>query len=271
MHLIVITCPTIMRSTAAKRLWMSCRCPLPEHRVGEVSRACRGHCMDAAGIRPASFGAVGGWPWKGLQQVKFALIMPVSEYGGGLLLLPFASRAACWHFAMRYGRRHAQALLCDTQGCRVLPHLPCRVPQSYVPFLELPFGQAKHAETGCPLAAGSCATWQRRPRRRFCAIFTHQCGQNSSALAQGAMSPDHLLRYGCRLLRELADKDPPAFLCHFYNIYFAHTAGGRMIGAKVASMILDSRELNFYKVWLGPARLSILKACHQKLVLPCPW
>ena len=43
-----------------------------------------------------------------------------------------------------------------------------------------------------------------------------------------------------------------------------------MIGAKVASMILDSRELNFYKVWLGLARLSIMKACHQRVVLPCP-
>ncbi|CAK0782606.1 hypothetical protein CVIRNUC_005810 [Coccomyxa viridis] len=49
------------------------------------------------------------------------------------------------------------------------------------------------------------------------------------------------------LLRELAEKDPPAFLCHFYNIYFAHTAGGRMIGTKVAQMILDSKQLNFYK------------------------
>lgn len=35
-----------------------------------------------------------------------------------------------------------------------------------------------------------------------------------------------------------------------------------MIGAKVASMILDSRELNFYKVWLGLARLPIMKAFY---------
>ena len=42
--------------------------------------------------------------------------------------------------------------------------------------------------------------------------------------------------------------DPPVFLCHFYNVYFAHTAGGRMIGAKVASMILDSKDLAFYRV-----------------------
>ncbi|PIA65696.1 hypothetical protein AQUCO_00100890v1 [Aquilegia coerulea] len=34
-------------------------------------------------------------------------------------------------------------------------------------------------------------------------------------------------------LKELSEKDPQAFLCHFYNVYFAHTAGGRMIGKKV--------------------------------------
>lgn len=48
-------------------------------------------------------------------------------------------------------------------------------------------------------------------------------------------------------LQELSEKDPPAFLCHFYNVYFAHTAGGRMIGRKVAEKILDGRELEFYK------------------------
>ncbi|GFQ03776.1 heme oxygenase 1 chloroplastic [Phtheirospermum japonicum] len=34
-------------------------------------------------------------------------------------------------------------------------------------------------------------------------------------------------------LEELSEKDPQAFICHFYNTYFAHTAGGRMIGRKV--------------------------------------
>jgi heme oxygenase len=34
-------------------------------------------------------------------------------------------------------------------------------------------------------------------------------------------------------LQHLAENDPPAFICHFYNIYFAHTAGGRIIGRKV--------------------------------------
>jgi len=34
-------------------------------------------------------------------------------------------------------------------------------------------------------------------------------------------------------LKELSVNDPQAFICHFYNIYFAHSAGGRMIGRKV--------------------------------------
>ncbi|KAI8473643.1 MAG: heme oxygenase-like protein [Monoraphidium minutum] len=48
-------------------------------------------------------------------------------------------------------------------------------------------------------------------------------------------------------LRGLAASDPPALICHYYNYYFAHTAGGRMIGSKVSSMILDNAELEFYK------------------------
>lgn len=53
-----------------------------------------------------------------------------------------------------------------------------------------------------------------------------------------------------RLLKELAANDPPAFICHYYNFYFAHTAGGRMIGNKVASMLLDGKALEFYQ-WQG--------------------
>lgn len=57
-------------------------------------------------------------------------------------------------------------------------------------------------------------------------------------------------KYGteyAKLLDEVAQKSIPAFMCHFYNHYFAHTAGGRMIGKKMASMLLDSHELNFYQ------------------------
>ncbi|WVZ91442.1 hypothetical protein U9M48_037611 [Paspalum notatum var. saurae] len=57
-------------------------------------------------------------------------------------------------------------------------------------------------------------------------------------------------------LEELSDKDPQAFLCHFYNVHFAHTAGGRIIGEKVAEKIHIHRELEFYQ-WEGD--LSLLQ------------
>lgn len=64
-------------------------------------------------------------------------------------------------------------------------------------------------------------------------------------------------------LEELSEKDPPAFICHFYNVYFAHTAGGRMIGKKVAEKILDKKELEFYK-WEGDLS-QLLQSVREKL------
>jgi heme oxygenase len=49
------------------------------------------------------------------------------------------------------------------------------------------------------------------------------------------------------LLKKLATDDPPAFMCHFYNQYFAHSAGGRMIGKKVSDMLLDGKLGAFYQ------------------------
>lgn len=40
------------------------------------------------------------------------------------------------------------------------------------------------------------------------------------------------------------------FLCHYYNFYFAHTAGGRMIGKQMSTLLLDKKTLEFYK-WDG--------------------
>lgn len=48
-------------------------------------------------------------------------------------------------------------------------------------------------------------------------------------------------------LKEASQAEPQVFICHFYNTYFAHTAGGRMIGSKVSQMILDNKQLEFYK------------------------
>jgi len=42
----------------------------------------------------------------------------------------------------------------------------------------------------------------------------------------------------------------PEFLCHYYNFYFAHTAGGRMIGKQMSALLLDKKTLEFYK-WDG--------------------
>lgn len=39
----------------------------------------------------------------------------------------------------------------------------------------------------------------------------------------------------------------PQFMCHYYNFYFAHTAGGTMIGKKMSKLLLDGKTLEFYK------------------------
>ncbi|KAF9613507.1 hypothetical protein IFM89_008354 [Coptis chinensis] len=64
-------------------------------------------------------------------------------------------------------------------------------------------------------------------------------------------------------LEDLSEKDPQAFLCHFYNVYFAHSAGGQMIGKKVAEKILNSKELEFYK-WDGDLS-QLLHGVREKL------
>jgi len=40
----------------------------------------------------------------------------------------------------------------------------------------------------------------------------------------------------------------PEFVCHYYNHYFAHTAGGRMIGKQMSKLLLAGKTLEFYKV-----------------------
>ena len=48
-------------------------------------------------------------------------------------------------------------------------------------------------------------------------------------------------------LRELAKTSIPKYMCHYYNHMFAHTAGGRMIGKKMADTFLDGTTLKFYQ------------------------
>lgn len=52
-----------------------------------------------------------------------------------------------------------------------------------------------------------------------------------------------------KVIEKLAKENQiPAFICHYYNYYFAHTAGGRMIGKQMSALLLDKKTLEFYKV-----------------------
>ncbi|KAL1539219.1 putative inactive heme oxygenase 2, chloroplastic, variant 3 [Salvia divinorum] len=72
-----------------------------------------------------------------------------------------------------------------------------------------------------------------------------------------------------KYLEDLAEKSPPLFLCHFYNIYFSHVAGGQVISRKiqnryqVSDMLFDGRELEIYK-WDGDAE-ELLRGVREKL------
>ncbi|MGK3736601.1 MAG: heme oxygenase [Bacillariaceae sp.] len=53
------------------------------------------------------------------------------------------------------------------------------------------------------------------------------------------------------VIRQLGNNGSIAeFICHYYNFYFAHTAGGRMIGKKMSSLLLNKKTLEFYN-WDG--------------------
>merc|ERR1719198_2681123 len=68
------------------------------------------------------------------------------------------------------------------------------------------------------------------------------------------------------MLDELAAaKRWPAFVCHFYNHYFAHTAGGIMIGKMMSDKLLDSKTLNFYKWEAGDVKAELLPALRKKI------
>ena len=54
--------------------------------------------------------------------------------------------------------------------------------------------------------------------------------------------------YAAQLISMIkSDDDIPEFMCHYYNFYFAHLAGGRMIGKQMSKLLLDGEALEFYK------------------------
>jgi heme oxygenase len=71
--------------------------------------------------------------------------------------------------------------------------------------------------------------------------------------------------YAARL-REIAEAGQwPVFTCHFYNFYFAHTAGGRMIGKMMADKLLEGRTLEFYQWERGDPKEELLPALRQQI------
>lgn len=67
-----------------------------------------------------------------------------------------------------------------------------------------------------------------------------------------------------KYLKELANRSPPLFLAHFYNIYFAHIAGGEVIAKQALEKLLEENtELEFFS-WEGNVQESF-KAVREKL------
>ncbi|XP_062174124.1 probable inactive heme oxygenase 2, chloroplastic [Alnus glutinosa] len=66
-----------------------------------------------------------------------------------------------------------------------------------------------------------------------------------------------------KYLEELAENSAPLFLCHFYNIYFAHVAGGQVIARQASEKLLEGRELEFYR-WEGDVP-ELMKDVREKL------
>ena len=81
-----------------------------------------------------------------------------------------------------------------------------------------------------------------RPDASFCATGLERSSslaadiewfKETYKLAAPSVHPDGPGATYAKLIADLAKTDPQAFICHYYNFYFAHTAGGRMIGNKV--------------------------------------
>jgi len=77
-----------------------------------------------------------------------------------------------------------------------------------------------------------------------------------------------------KVLMELAGveggKGVPQFVCHYYNHYFAHTAGGRMIGKQMSNLLLDKKTLEFYK-WDGDLKQIKTDVKNNIEILAASW
>ncbi|BBG95274.1 heme oxygenase 2 [Prunus dulcis] len=132
---------------------------------------------------------------------------------------------------------------------------------------------------GGPVWKGSSSTWwtassSLTPSSALWMIQTTKTGlERSEGLSedlewfkqQGMVIPEPSgpgVSYA-KYLEELADNSAPLFLCHFYNIYFSHIAGGQVIARQVSEKLLEGRELGFY-TWEGDVQ-ELLKGVREKL------
>lgn len=69
--------------------------------------------------------------------------------------------------------------------------------------------------------------------------------ENDNTLEVAKCGPNGI--YYSSFLTALAIESIPKFICHYYNFYFAHTAGGRMIGKRLADNLLNGKVLGFYQ------------------------
>lgn len=86
---------------------------------------------------------------------------------------------------------------------------------------------------------------------------------NTWSLSAAEPSSDSAGATYAEMLKDLSRSSPPAFICHYYNHYFAHTAGGRMIGKQVSEAALDGWMGKFYQ-WEGNVK-NHLDGVREKL------
>eukprot|EP00981_Chlorochromonas_danica_P002725 scaffold537_cov180-Ochromonas_danica.AAC.30 len=71
-------------------------------------------------------------------------------------------------------------------------------------------------------------------------------------------------------LYEKAEESIPKFICHYYNHYFAHSAGGRMIGKRIIDALLEGKALKFYE-WKSDIKQLIDSTKHKIDELAVHW
>eukprot|EP00316_Scyphosphaera_apsteinii_P009865 CAMPEP_0119305488 /NCGR_PEP_ID=MMETSP1333-20130426/6485_1 /TAXON_ID=418940 /ORGANISM="Scyphosphaera apsteinii, Strain RCC1455" /LENGTH=255 /DNA_ID=CAMNT_0007308591 /DNA_START=100 /DNA_END=867 /DNA_ORIENTATION=+ len=73
------------------------------------------------------------------------------------------------------------------------------------------------------------------------------------------------IAYVTRLREMAANGQWQAFICHFYNFYFAHIAGGRRIGRLIADKLLEGHTLQFYQWSAGDVDTELKPRLESKI------